>query len=197
MRVINPNNNTERENYKILTGSIIPRPIAFVTTQSNEGIVNAAPFSFFSIVSSEPPMLSISIGRKNGELKDTARNILAKKEFVIHIVDEMNVQQVNETAASLPYNQSEIELANLQLIESSIIAVPGVKESKVRFECTLEQHIKLENNDLLIGKVVCFHIAEEVYEDGKINAKNLGAVSRLAGSNYAKLGESFSLERPK
>lgn len=85
-----PENQTERENYKLLIGSIIPRPIAFVSTVSNEGTVNGAPFSYFNIVSSNPPLISLAIQRnKNGELKDTARNILTKKEFVVHIVDEM------------------------------------------------------------------------------------------------------------
>lgn len=90
MLSFHPENQTERENYKLLIGSIIPRPIAFVSTVSNEGTVNGAPFSYFNIVSSNPPLISLAIQRnKNGELKDTARNILTKKEFVVHIVDEM------------------------------------------------------------------------------------------------------------
>ena len=157
--------NTERENYKLLIGSIIPRPIAFVTSLGKDGTLNGAPFSYFNIVSSNPPMISLSIQRNGGKQKDTARNILETKEFVVHIVDQDNVEKVNETAASLPPNQSEIELAQLTPVQSTQISVPGVKEAKVRFECTLEHSVELGGEDstgcdLLIGKVVQFHIDE-------------------------------------
>src|SRR5690625_5069487 len=93
-----PSDFTERENYKMLIGSIIPRPIAFVTSVSDSGIINAAPFSYFNIVTANPPMISISIQRKNGISKDSARNIKIKKEFVVHIVDNDNVEGINQTA---------------------------------------------------------------------------------------------------
>ena len=202
MLSFDPRNNAERENYKLLIGSIVPRPIAFVTTVAEDGPINGAPFSYFNVVTSNPPMISVSTQRKNGELKDTARNILGNKEFVIHIVDEQNVEQINITAASLPPNESEIEKANLTLVDSEIVSVPGIKEAKVRLECTLEHSVELgENNtigaDLLIGKVVRFHIDEKIYEAGRINHETHGAVSRLAGSNYAKIGDVFSIERPE
>ena len=202
MLSIDPSSNTERENYKLLIGSIIPRPIAFVTSVIDDGNVNGAPFSYFNIVSSNPPMISLSIQRSGGIQKDTARNIIQSKEFVVHIVDEQNVEKINQTAATLPSNQSEIELAALTLVESEKIKVPGVKESKVRMECTLEHSLELGESgsagcDLIIGRIVQFHIDEEIYEDGKINQVGLGAVSRLAGINYAKIGEVFSMERPK
>jgi flavin reductase (DIM6/NTAB) family NADH-FMN oxidoreductase RutF len=199
---IDPSKNTERENYKFLIGSIVPRPIAFVTTLSDEGIVNGAPFSYFNIVSSNPPMISLAIQRSAGRQKDTARNIIGLKEFVVHVVDEDNVEEINKTASSLPPNESEIELANLTLVESVKISVPGVKEAKIRMECILEQSLELGGQDspgvdLIIGKVIQFHIEEEIYEKGRIDPIGLGAVSRLAGTNYAKIGEIFSIERPK
>ncbi|AXF56034.1 flavin reductase family protein [Salicibibacter kimchii] len=202
MRSFDPSNNTERENYKLLTGSIIPRPIAFVTSVAEDGTVNGAPFSYFNVVSSNPPMLSVSTQRKNGVMKDTARNSRDKKAFVVHIVDRQNVDKINITSASLLANVSEIEKADLSLVKSEIISVPGIKEAKVRFECTLEHSLELGENDsigtdLLIGKIVRFHIDEEIYESGRINQQTLDAVSRLAGSNYAKIGDVFSLERPK
>jgi flavin reductase (DIM6/NTAB) family NADH-FMN oxidoreductase RutF len=199
---IDPSKNTERENYKFLIGSIVPRPIAFVTTLSEEGIVNGAPFSYFNIVSSNPPMISLAIQRSAGRQKDTARNIIGLKEFVVHVVDEDNVEEINKTAASLLPNESEIELANLTIVESVKISVPGVKEAKIRMECILEQSLELGGQDssgvdLIIGKVIQFHIEEEIYEKGRIDPIGLGAVSRLAGTNYAKIGEIFSIERPK
>ncbi|WP_241657741.1 flavin reductase family protein [Anaerobacillus alkaliphilus] len=196
--MIDPSQNTSQENYKLLIGSIIPRPIAFVTTQSQSGVINGAPFSYFNIVSSNPPLISISIQRGGDRQKDTARNILAKKEFVVHIVDEDNVEKVNMTAASLPPDESEIELSGLTPISSTKISVPGVKEAKIRMECVLEQSLELGGNcDFIIGRVVQFYFSDEIYQDGKINPHSLRAVSRLAGNDYAKIGEIFTLERPK
>ena len=198
---IDPNKNTERENYKLLIGTIIPRPIAFVTTLNEEGLVNGAPFSYFSIVSSNPPMISLSIQRRNGEMKDTARNILRDKEFVVHSVDVENVKEINETAASLPSSESEISLTKLTLVESDLVKVPGVIESKVRMECRLEKAIPLGDEDhvgadLIIGRILKYHIDESVYEDGRINPDKLEPMSRLAGINYARIGEIISMERP-
>ncbi|MEK3888861.1 flavin reductase family protein [Bacillus sp. FSL K6-3431] len=202
MHSFDPSKNTERENYKLLIGSIVPRPIAFVTSIAKDGTINGAPFSYFNIVSANPPMISLSIQRKDGGQKDTARNILENREFVVHIVDEQNVEKINITAASLPPDESEIEKAHLTLIPSEAISIPGIAESKVRFECIVERCIELGDKhsvgtDLIIGKIVRYHIDESIYENGRINHNRLGAVSRLAGSNYAKIGEVFSIERPK
>ncbi len=144
MLSIDPSTNTERENYKFLIGSIIPRPIAFVTTLSEDGILNGAPFSYFNIVSSNPPMISLSIQRSEGRQKDSARNIIKNKEFVVHIVDEQNVEKINKTAANLPPSQSEIQFAELTPVESVKISVPGVKEAKVRMECVIEHSLNWE-----------------------------------------------------
>ncbi|MBO9130082.1 flavin reductase family protein [Bacillus sp. 165] len=202
MLSIDPNTQSERDNYKLLTGSIIPRPVAFVTTLSTEGVLNGAPFSYFNIVTANPPLISVSIQRKAGEQKDTARNAMQKGEFVVHISDETYVEAMNETAAPLPPNQSEIELAGLTPVASDAISVPGVQEANIRMECVLERCIPLggtENEpacDLLIGRVVRFHVAEHLYEKGRIHAEGLQPVSRLAGNNYAKLGEQFEIVRP-
>ncbi|PGY13157.1 flavin reductase family protein [Bacillus sp. AFS031507] len=202
MLSIDPALMSERENYKFLIGSIIPRPIAFVTTISKDGVLNGAPFSYFNIVSSNPPMISLSIQRSEGSQKDTARNIINSKQFVVHIVDEHNVEKINKTAASLPSDQSEVKLANLTSVDSVKISVPGVKEAKIRMECSLEHSLELGSSDrpgcdFIIGRVVQFHIEDEIYENGRIDARGLAAVSRLAGNNYAKIGEIFEIERPK
>ncbi|KAA1183445.1 flavin reductase family protein [Paenibacillus sp. B2(2019)] len=198
---IDPKQSSERENYKLLIGTVIPRPIAFVTTQSEDGILNGAPFSYFNIVSSNPPMVSLSIQRPAGRLKDTARNIYNNHQFVVHIVDDENVGKINQTAASLPRAESEIELANLTPVPSKNIAVPGVLEAKVRMECKLVQAIPLgaeePGSDLFIGEIVQFHIDESIYQEGRIDPRALNAVSRLAGANYATIGEIFEIERPE
>lgn len=192
---------TQRENYKLLIGSIIPRPVAVVSTQSADGIVNIAPFSFFNIVSSEPVILSLAIQRKEGELKDTARNLLATKEAVVHILDQTNVQEANKTAALLPADQSELSVSGFTTTTSKTIAVPGLKEANVRLETTLHQHVPIKKDqqttaDLLLLEVVGYQIAEDVYQDGKIDPRALQAVSRLAGNSYATIGEIFDIKRP-
>ena len=201
MHYLDPKDLTQRENYKLLIGSIIPRPVAVVSTQSADGIVYIAPFSFFIIVSSEPVILSLAIQSKEGELKDTARNLLATKEAVVHILDQTNVQEANKTAALLPADQSELTVSGFTTTTSKMIAVPGLKEASVRLETILHQHVPIKKDqqttaDLLLLEVVGYQVAEDVYQDGKIDPRALQAVSRLAGNSYATIGEIFDIKRP-
>lgn len=200
---LNPADQSERDNYKLMIGSIIPRPIAFVTTLSSSGILNAAPYSYFNIVTANPPMISISVQRRNGERKDTARNAVERGEFVVHISDHSIITQINETAANLPPEESEVALTELTAIASENVAVPGIEEAKVRMECVLEQAIPLGGEegspacDLLIGRIVYFHMDEAIYNQGYIDHGKLDPISRLAGNTYSRLGEIFEIERPK
>ena len=201
MHYLDPKDLTQRENYKLLIGSIIPRPVAVVSTQSADGSVKIAPFSFFNIVSSEPVILSLAIQRKEGELKDTARNLLATKEAVVHILDQTNVQEANKTAAFLPADQSELTVSGFTTTASKTIAVPGLNEASVRLETILHQHVPIKKDqqitaDLLLLEVVGYQVAEDVYQDGKIDPRALQAVSRLAGNSYATIGEIFDIKRP-
>ena len=132
MLSIEPSALTERDTYKFLIGSIVPRPIAFVTTRNGD-VINAAPFSYFNVVASDPPLVSVSIQRKNGVMKDTARNAITTKELVIHVVDETNVHDVNETAANLDADESELSRTTFTIQPSEVIATPGIKEAKIRF----------------------------------------------------------------
>jgi flavin reductase (DIM6/NTAB) family NADH-FMN oxidoreductase RutF len=199
---IDPTSQSVQDNYKLLIGSIVPRPIALVSTLSSEGVLNAAPFSFFNIVTANPPMVAISVQRKQGDRKDTSRNAIAAGEFVVHIADEDYIEAINVTAASLPPDESEVALAGLTAIPSERVSVPGIAEAKIRMECVLEQALPLGGTeespacDLLIGRVVRFHVAESLYGNGRINAEALRPVSRLAGNDYAKLGEQFTIDRP-
>ncbi|MEK3885537.1 flavin reductase family protein [Paenibacillus sp. PL2-23] len=202
MPSIDSDSQSAQDNYKLLIGSILPRPIAFVTTLSEDGVLNAAPFSFFNIVSADPPMVSISVQRKNGEQKDTARHAGKRREFVVHIADETYIEAINETAVPVPSHVSEVELAGLTPVPSDKIAVPGVAEARIRLECVLEQSIPLGGRegapscDLLLGRVVRFHVDDTLYENGRIDPDALRPISRLAGDDYAKLGERFTLVRP-
>ncbi|UTR06372.1 flavin reductase family protein [Alkalihalobacillus sp. LMS6] len=194
-----------KERYKLLSGAVVPRPIAFVTTESTEGnVINAAPFSFFTMLAGDPPLLSIAVGRKQGEMKDTARNVVTHKELVIHVVDESLVEAMNQTAATLKADESELELTDLALVNSTSVRVPGIKEALIRFECKLESHLPIANDDgvtafdLLIVRVIEMHLDERVYDHEKnyVLADQLNPVARLSGPNYAGLGELFSLKRP-
>lgn len=200
MKEIRPEVLSQKENYKLLIGSIIPRPIALVTTESDDNVLNIAPFSFFNVVSSDPPILSIAVQRVNGEMKDTARNIIQNKEAVVHIVDTDNVRDANQTAALLSHEESELERTNFETVDSVEVSVKGLKQSKVRFEAVLYDDIVIEKDgqpisDLLLLEVKYYHFDERIYNDGYINKEELNVVSRLAGNDYAEIGHTFTIER--
>lgn len=198
-----PEELTAKEKKKFLIGSVIPRPIALVSTKSDSGVVNVAPFSYFNIVTYNPPIFSIAVQRTDGKTKDTSRNIFENKEAVIHVVDTDNVQEANLTSASLGPDESELDISNFTSIESKTIAVPGLKETKVRFETELYDSMIIyneENNataDLILLKVKHYHIDEDIYHDGYIDPLKLKAVSRLAGNDYAEIGKLFTVKRPE
>lgn len=197
-----PEEISERDNYKFLIGSIIPRPIALITSVSKEEMLNIAPFSYFNIATSNPPMVSVALQRKDGALKDTARNILEKKEAVIHIVDTDNVDEANKTAANLPAHESEFDETEFTLMPSTTVAIPSLKESKIRFEVELYEHVMIENEgetsaDLMLLKIKQYHIADHLYHEGRIDPEGLAAVSRLAGHDYAEIGKMFTIARPE
>ncbi|MBM7095007.1 flavin reductase family protein [Bacillus sp. H-16] len=202
MKAIDPASLSKKENYAFLTQTIVPRPIAFVTTLSEDGVLNAAPFSYFNVVSADPPLVMISIGRRGGDKKDTSRNIVEKGSFVVHVTDEANVEEMNATAANLPPDESEVEKVGLTPVESTAIDVPGLKEARVRFECKLEKHLTFTGNegetDVIFGRIVHYHVADEVFDEaGKVEADKLKPIARLGGKEYAPLGEIFTIDRPK
>ena len=201
MVTIRPEEMSERDNYKFLIGSIIPRPIAVVTSLSEEGVLNIAPFSYFNIVTSNPPIVSLAIQRKAGKMKDTARNIVTLKEAVIHIADEENINDINQTAANLKESESELSLTNFTTGVSSTVKVPLLNEIKIKMEVSLHQHIPIEDNgeittDLLLLKVKTYHIKDELYHEGRIDPDGLRPMSRLAGHDYATLGTKTTIVRP-
>lgn len=189
---------TAHDNYKLLIGSIVPRPIAFVTSVDEGGRVNAAPFSFFNIVNDQPPMVMFSCIRKEGGvMKHTARNIAATKEFVVHVVDEDNIAAINHTSINAPDGISELELAGLTPVPGQAVGVPRVQECKIAMECRLVQLVELGHSDLIIGEVLGFYVEDELLHSGRIDVLKLKPVSRLAGASYAAIGRMFELERPQ
>ncbi|MCZ4448990.1 flavin reductase family protein [Enterococcus lactis] len=199
-----PSELTERENYELLIGSVIPRPVAVVTTKSVNNIVNIAPFSYFNIVSLESTDFILGDPEKTRYSKRHSKNILETREAVIHILDEDNVEEANKTAANLPNEESELHLTELTLTDSAIISVPALTEAKVRFETTLYEHVEIRNKnkvtaDLFLLEVQKYHLNETVYDEktGRIDPRKLNAVSRLAGNDYAAIGEIFTIARPQ
>lgn len=192
-----------KQQYNILVGTVIPRPIAWISSQSEEGVVNLAPFSFYNIVSYDPAILSVSIQRNSdGSMKDTTRNILATNEAVIHSVSEDNLELANQTAQALPYNVSEFDESKMTLVESTSLSVPGLLQSKSRFETSFYEHIEIKDDDgvtkadLILLKVEHFHLDESLFHENHIDAEILKPMSRLAGNDYSKLGQTINLERP-
>lgn len=187
--------------YKLLTGAVIPRPIGWISTLSEDGIPNLAPFSFFNAIGDDPPHVMFSTTRNNNSNKDTLNNVLATKQFVVNMVTEETVERMNMTSQMVEPHIDEFELAGLTPIASVKIKPSRVKESPITMECELVHHYTLENHKyggatIIIGKVVLFHIDESVLlDDHKINMETYRPVSRLAGSNYAKLGEIFTIRR--
>ena len=177
---------------------IVPRPIAFITSISPGGIINAAPFSYFNVACTNPAMVSIAVERRNGVRKDTSRNIADTKEFVINLCSVDLAKAVSIAGGDYLPTISEIDLTDLSLIPSEKIAVPRIANTKVQLECTLFQIIELGNDptDLILGKIVNVHIHKELIDPKKrIDISKLNPLGRLAGSTYAELGSFFDIPR--
>jgi flavin reductase (DIM6/NTAB) family NADH-FMN oxidoreductase RutF len=187
--------------YKLLTATVVPRPIAWVSTIDNEEILNLAPFSFFNIISEDPPHLMFSTVRTGNKNKDTLNNILSNNQFVVNLVTEDVVEQMNTTSQPVDDVVNEFELANVTPIDSIYVKPKRVKESLVHFECEMVHHYFIENHQnggacIIIGKIITMHIDDSILmENYKINLEKYKPVARLAGSNYSKLGELFQIKR--
>jgi flavin reductase (DIM6/NTAB) family NADH-FMN oxidoreductase RutF len=192
-----------RDAYKLLQGSVLPRPIAFVSSQDENGDANLAPFSFFTVISANPMMVCFSPMRRgtDGEKKDTLKNIESTKEFVINIVSEEFVQQMNDCATEFASDVDEFEASGLTKVDSVAVRPSRVKESKVHLECILDQVLHFGGEEagagsLVIGKVVHVHVEDDLYENGRINSEKLNPVGRLAGATYTlPLAKTFELQR--
>jgi flavin reductase (DIM6/NTAB) family NADH-FMN oxidoreductase RutF len=192
----------ERQNmYKLLIGSVVPRPIAWVSTISPGGRPNLAPFSYFNIACANPPTLLFCPNRRaDGSKKDTLLNIEATGEYVIHIVDEARVEQMNRTSAEFPPEVDEFEQAGLTPSPSRRVRPARVAEAPIAFECRLFQIVPVgdapSGGDVVIGRVLLVHIRDDVRPDTDVDLRALRPVARLAGSGYARITDTFDLPRP-
>jgi flavin reductase (DIM6/NTAB) family NADH-FMN oxidoreductase RutF len=167
----------------------------------NNGINNLAPFSYFNMVGDDPPHIMFSTRRDDNSNKDTLNNILANKQFVVNMVTDSLTEQMNATAQSVPSDIDEFELAGVTPVPSVVVKPMRVQESPIHLECELVHHYFLENHKqggacIIIGRIVHMHFEDNVLlEDYKINMETYKPISRLAGSNYSKIGEIFSVKR--
>jgi flavin reductase (DIM6/NTAB) family NADH-FMN oxidoreductase RutF len=184
--------------YKLLSSAVVPRPIAWLTTLNENASTNLAPFSFFNAVSSEPPMIAVSIeDRAPNVEKDSLRNIKRTCSFVSHIVTEDWLGAVVTSAIEFPNDISEVEMAGLKLVSSHHIPVPRLLEAPVSIECQLETLLRVGTAaTLVIAKVVCFHVQDELYKNGRIDSASLQAIGRMSGSDFAKTRDLVSFPTP-
>jgi len=193
---IDPALHSNADNYKLLTNLVVPRPIAWVTSQSQSGVINLAPFSFFNAVGTNPLYLIISIGLNDaGEPKDTAKNIQASGEFVVNLVTEDLFDAMNISAADFPSEQSELAAAHLHAAPSMHIKVPRVAEAQASLECKLFSAQPLGANTLFIGEVVMFHVADHLMGP-RLHINNFAPIGRLGSpSVYCRTTDRFDVTR--
>ena len=187
--------------YFLLASLVTPRPIAWVTTLGPDGVVNAAPFSFFNVLGADPPIVGFCPGdRDDGTPKDTARNIRLSHEFVVNLVDEATAEAMNKTAASLPYGASEIAHAGVTTAPSSIVKPPRIAESPASLECTEWGTLQVGDNRLIIGLVKRIHVRDELIDPVKlrIHSEKLKVIGRMSAPHwYCKTTDRFEMQRPE
>lgn len=185
-----------QECYRLISGIVVPRPIAWITTRSPEGVVNLAPFSCFTFVSNSPLMVGINIGRKAGREKDTARNIRALDQFVVNIADWTMVEDVHASAVEYDAHESEVENLGLTALPSVTVTPPRLEKAPISLECKLHSVTGYGNTgaEFFVGRVTRIHVSDRLYEDGRIDTRALQPVCRIAGANYATLGEIRQLK---
>lgn len=188
--------------YRLLTSTIVPRPIAFVTTIDAQDRINAAPFSFFNAVSSNPPTVVLGFEpNADGSQKDTPNNIVTTGEFVVNLVDMDLAERMSAAAASLPPGVSEVDHVGLETTPSISVSPPRLTSSPVAMECRLTHDNPLAGGGrVILGEVLEFHVREtliESFDPLRIDLNQLDAISRLSGPYYGRIREQFSIQRPK
>jgi flavin reductase (DIM6/NTAB) family NADH-FMN oxidoreductase RutF len=188
--------------YKLLIGSVVPRPIAFVSTVNAEGAFNVAPFSFFTVASSNPPVVVFTVGNRAipDPRKDTLRNITTSREFVVNVVSEEIGSKMNLCAGDYPPEVDEFEISGLTPIPSDLVKAPRVAESHINMECRLLYTIAMSGlvngGNLVLGEVVRFHIDDAYFNSFRIDHDKLRAIGRMAGNSYTRTHDRFDMIRP-
>jgi flavin reductase (DIM6/NTAB) family NADH-FMN oxidoreductase RutF len=207
MLSINPADHQVGQIYKLMTGIIVPRPVALVSTVDRYGAANLAPFSFFSGVGSNPPtvlfcpVLRGTGGTEQAQRKDTLRNVEETREFVVNIVSEAIAAAANASAAEVPPEVDEFVLAGLTPLASQAVRPPRVAESPAQMECKLLQVIYTGHQPgagvIVLGEVVRFHVSEDLVDNFRVDPAGLDAVGRMAGNTWVRTRDRVELIRPK
>ena len=200
--IFDPTDKSISETHKLMIGSIVPRPIAFVSTRSKDGKNNVAPFSYFNGVCSKPPTIMFAPARRgwDGEEKDTLINIRDTEEFVVNIVSESFAEKMVMCSTDFDSDVDEFDISKLTPVASQKVSPPGVGESKVSFECKLNQIVEIGDGTagsgfLVIGTIVLFHIDDNVYDNGRILLDKLQPLGRLAGNWYTRTTDTLKIIR--
>lgn len=198
---INPTDLPPTERYKLGIGSVVPRPIAWVSTMDAAGRLNLAPFSYFTIACSDPlTLLFCPQIARDGQAKDTLHNVKAIPEFVVNLTNETTAEAMNRSATALPPGESEFEWAGVTPAASQSIRVPRVAEAPLAFECRLTQIVTVNDQPgggvVVLGEVQQVYIDDALYVDGYVLLEKLRPIGRLAGSDYCRVNDLFSMTRP-
>lgn len=188
--------------YKLLTGAITPRPIAWVSTLSQTGVANLAPYSFFTVASVNPPVLCVvQTTPADRAFKDTLKNLADGSDCVVNIVSESLAEAMNQSCGNYPADVSEFDVANIEKSESQKVKAPGVKDSLVRFECTLREIVTFSDQPMggrmMLLNVVGIEVADHAVKEHRIDPDVLKSVGRLAGEQYCSTQTRFSMKRPE
>jgi flavin reductase (DIM6/NTAB) family NADH-FMN oxidoreductase RutF len=194
---IDPAQLDRRAAYKLMISLIVPRPIAWVSTISPGGSLNLAPFSYFNGISSHPPVVMIAVGARKGERKDTWRNIEQTREFVVNVVVPELVDAMVLSSGEFPPEVDEFKEAGVTPLASTRVKPPRIAESPVSMECMLEKIVEVAGSALILGRVVLYHVREDLMEEGSVDPRKLKPVARLGGDYYTHLGEVFRRARPR
>ncbi|MDX1726891.1 MAG: flavin reductase family protein [Pseudoalteromonas tetraodonis] len=194
--------NSNHSVYSYLVGGISPRPIAWVSTLSEKGVANIAPYSFFTVASCNPPVLSVTqVNPRDNANKDTLNNLLATKECVVNIVSHSLVDQMNQSCVNYPRDVSEFDVANIQRTPSQLVSVPSVAASKVRYECKLREVITISDEpsggQMMLLDVVGIFLDDTVLVNGYIDPTRLDAVGKMGGDYFSTTKDKFALKRPQ
>ena len=187
---------TAYQRYKLMASLIVPRPIALVTSLSAAGVVNAAPFSMFNMLGEDPPVVMLSINRlQDGQLKDTAANILSLREFVVHMTDERLAAQMHACGKTFPASVSELDAVGLHATPSHTVRPPRIAEAPVAFECVLHETLETPSRYVFIGRVLWMSAREGLIDTEKwrVHLQDYHPVGRFGASFYTRCRDRFAL----
>jgi flavin reductase (DIM6/NTAB) family NADH-FMN oxidoreductase RutF len=195
--IIDPQFLSPHAMHGLVLSTVMPRPIAFISTVSADGVLNLAPFSCFAPVATAPPLLGVSISSRDGQPKDTLRNAREAGEFVVNVVSEELAEKMVQTSGEYPPEVDEFALAGLTPVPSDLVKPPRVGESPVSFECRLERVLEFGENSFVVGQILRVHVRDDVLTAGRVDPMKLRPLGRLGGDAYSLLREIRHIPRPR